>query len=507
MPERKVRLFLFVFLLLAVTLLLNSSFAQPPPSKPSSPESQAQEQYERFLAIYRQPSPSASDLKKALDFVATAQNLSPKTYKYSFSLGSVNYALGRYGDAVKWYNQAQTLANTEDQKKDIKPILDDCYAQLSKEKVKSWGNPGISISFIMKEGTVEMDRNTLAKLPQRLPGIGIRDPVQPVVQALTQKVPGIRVIQKDVFLVAGYEDETRLERHYERGIKDFYRYFKKQYFPHDPKRPIVAIIAPSPEPLIKATEQLYPDVKIPKYAPFLGYYNPADNLIMATGGDTGYGTLLHELIHALMASDFPEAPLWLNEGLGSLYERTRWTHDRLEPLPNWRMDVLKEDRVGSLGEIASLAERPDVHLQEIAKIRLLFLFLDQKRLIVDLYSWAKENPGKSSLSEPLSKFQLTESSWQEFIRNTFRDYRAEISSGQAQLTNPEEVRFVQEALNQVMQSSLKVDGFWGPGTEAKLIEFQRRFHLAPDGQVGPKTKAELKRQFTLHRLKALEAPK
>ena len=39
--------------------------------------------------------------------------------------------------------------------------------------------------------------------------------------------------------------------------------------------------------------------------------------------ETGPGTLVHELIHSLMSEDFPEAPIWIAEGLASLYEQCR----------------------------------------------------------------------------------------------------------------------------------------------------------------------------------------
>ena len=51
------------------------------------------------------------------------------------------------------------------------------------------------------------------------------------------------------------------------------------------------------------------------------------------------------MIHALIEADFRQAPAWLNEGLASLYERTRWSPSRLEALPNWRMDGMREEEV------------------------------------------------------------------------------------------------------------------------------------------------------------------
>ncbi len=52
-----------------------------------------------------------------------------------------------------------------------------------------------------------------------------------------------------------------------------------------------------------------------------------------------------------------------------------------------------------------------------------------------------------------------------------------------------QVRQLQELLNSVLteQPFLKVDGIFGPKTQARVIAFQKQAKLVPDGIVGPKT--------------------
>jgi hypothetical protein len=487
---------IILFLLLAF-LLPNYSFGQDPAAKPGSEQAKAEEQYSQFLALYRKPAPSKAELEKALSFVKAAYDLSPSTYKFAFSQGAVYYSLGRYTEASEWFARSRTIAGTEDQRQATQVYRDDCNVQLAKARVKDWGKPGFEMIFTMKQGTVEMERQNVAKLPQRLPKVDVGEPAEPLMTALTAMVPGTKAIKKDVFVIAGYEDEARLERHYDRGVKDFYRFFKGRYFPDGTKRVITIFIAPNPEPLLAATKKLYPDVGIPLYAPFLGYYNPRDNLIMATGGEAGYGTVLHEMVHALMESDFPGAPLWLVEGLASLYERTRWSHSNLEPLPNWRMDQLKEATVGSMADIAGQIDKADLQPQQMAKVRLLLLFFEQQGRMADAYSMVKKSENKMSAPDLISRLGLKETSWQAFVQQTFRDYRVEVSAGNSSMSNPDEVRFVQAALNKTMNAGLKVDGIWGSTTTTKVKEFQRKFNLPANGIAGAKTLAELRRQFTL----------
>jgi hypothetical protein len=60
-----------------------------------------------------------------------------------------------------------------------------------------------------------------------------------------------------------------------------------------------------------------------------GFYSSSKGgmfMNIATGG----GTLVHEIVHPYVEADFPTAPPWLNEGLGSLFEQSaeRWPHRR-----------------------------------------------------------------------------------------------------------------------------------------------------------------------------------
>lgn len=467
---------------------------------------EAEQNYQRFLEVYRQNSPAKSELKNALSFLETANLLAPNTYKYVFSLGALNNSLGNWKEAVEWLEKAGSLTITDEQRDLIQSELEYCQVQLAKAKVSDYGEPGISISFIMKKGTVEMNPDTIDRLPQRLPVVSVGNSVQQLTDELRRAIDGseFQALYHTPFLVVGLDRYDSPESYYEKGIKDFYRYFKAQYFDTQPQRVLTTVISSNPHDLVAATHRLYPSVGLSLYAPFLGYYNPADNLIMATGGRAGYGTLLHEMIHALMAADFPSAPAWLNEGMASLYERSRWRNGRLEALPNWRMDRMREDRIPSLQSLAQSAPQIGLHSSRIDEIRLLLLLLDQRQQMDDLYRIAKQQRSGFSLPAVLDRLNVKEEEWRRFVTETFRDYRAEITRGRGALSNPDEVRFLQQALNEVMGTNLSTDGLWGPSTQQMLVAFQRRQGLTPDGILGPKTLAEIKRQYAIVRVDALD---
>ncbi len=476
-------------------------------SIPASEENPyAEKSYKQFLSIYRKEQATKTELQNALSFLETANNLAPNTYKYVFSLGALNSTLERWEKACEWFEKAKALISSDQQRSEIQIEFEYCQAQLAKLRVSKWSGEGVSISFIMKEGTVELDRDAIDKLPKRLPIVNVGEPSNSLEAAIQNKLSSmtVRFYRKDPFLIVALRDATSPEVHYEKGIKDFYQYFSVQYFTQLPRRLLVVIISSAPYPLVEATRLLYPEVRIPVYAPFLGYYNPADNLIMATGGSAGYGTLLHEMIHALIESDFPQTPPWLNEGLASLYERSQWTSGRLNALPNWRLDRMRLGDIPSFLTLEHEAARIGLHSSEIAPIRLFLLYLDQRHQVADVYRMMKQGGPEFSMEKAINNLKLNENDWRSFAQNTFRDYRTEMAQGRSEPSNPDEVRFVQQALNLILGAELKVDGFWGESTQAKLVVFQQRFNLKPDGKLGSQTKNELKRQDALKRLTELE---
>lgn len=58
--------------------------------------------------------------------------------------------------------------------------------------------------------------------------------------------------------------------------------------------------------------------------------------------NTGTGTLVHEMTHALVRYDFPDIPSWFNEGLGSLYERCSLNNKTILGYVNWRLPSLQD---------------------------------------------------------------------------------------------------------------------------------------------------------------------
>ena len=119
-------------------------------------------------------------------------------------------------------------------------------------------------------------------------------------------------------------------------------------------------IAEAPtKPTANPPQVLFGDSGISIY----GYYKPSVRTLLANIA-TGDGTLLHELTHALLDFELPDAPVWLNEGLASLHEQCRFRSDGdgpwIEGLVNWRLEGLQQViRQGRLRSLGSMIEELD----------------------------------------------------------------------------------------------------------------------------------------------------
>jgi hypothetical protein len=75
-------------------------------------------------------------------------------------------------------------------------------------------------------------------------------------------------------------------------------------------------------------------------SPF-GVYHPEVRRIVMNAGP-GLGTLTHELVHPIVEADFPKAPIWINEGIASLFEAPTLGPKRgeIHGMKNWRLPRL-----------------------------------------------------------------------------------------------------------------------------------------------------------------------
>ena len=137
---------------------------------------------------------------------------------------------------------------------------------------------------------------------------------------------------------------------------------------------------------------------------------------------------MHELVHALIAPDFPNVPDWFNEGLGSLYEQSSLGADRITGHENWRLPGLQRAiREGELRSLRELIEDGAFYDRErvgvnYAQARYLLMYLQEKGLLPEYYQRfranAKDDPQGLKTLEALIKpksLELFEKEWRKWV--------------------------------------------------------------------------------------------
>lgn len=165
----------------------------------------------------------------------------------------------------------------------------------------------------------------------------------------------------------------------------------RTYFQTRPQEVIVVLLFQDDASYLRGAKELFNDSDVSRF----GYYR-TESRTLVINTSTGAGTLVHELTHALMASDFPDAPRWLQEGLSSLHEQCYIREDRIIGLPNWRLKELqKAVEEKRLRPLSDLLTKDDFYgpLRSLnyAHARYLCMYMQEKGLLQKFYQEFRQN--------------------------------------------------------------------------------------------------------------------
>jgi len=93
---------------------------------------------------------------------------------------------------------------------------------------------------------------------------------------------------------------------------------RASFFAREPGKIVSIWVFPDEESYMRGASATLGTIPTTPY----GFYRPCRRQLVVNAG-LGWGTMVHELVHAFMAADFPDAPVWMNEGLASLFEAPR----------------------------------------------------------------------------------------------------------------------------------------------------------------------------------------
>ncbi|MBL7223175.1 MAG: hypothetical protein ISS72_04920 [Candidatus Brocadiae bacterium] len=146
-----------------------------------------------------------------------------------------------------------------------------------------------------------------------------------------------RTAHDGVFIVAGNLPRATFDRIRRRTIRLCAERMWQAYFTTKPDYPIVIYLFADDRTYRAGAKKLFGDTDVSHF----GYYRPWDHTLVMNIG-TGTGTLVHEMTHALMKPDFPDAPTWFDEGLASLHEQCSVGRDTIIGHENWRLPALQK---------------------------------------------------------------------------------------------------------------------------------------------------------------------
>jgi hypothetical protein len=185
------------------------------------------------------------------------------------------------------------------------------------------------IRFRLKHGVLR-DVHATAKFTSA-------DYAQHVMQVRKRASDEFTVIIQKPFVVAGDEPAATVRSRANGTIRWATERLKRSYFPEDPDDILSIWLFKDKESYDKHTEEIFGDWPD---TPF-GYFSHTHKALIMNI-DTGGGTLVHEIVHPFMASNFPECPAWFNEGLASLYEQCTDNRGRIWGRTNWRLAGLQK---------------------------------------------------------------------------------------------------------------------------------------------------------------------
>ena len=246
------------------------------------------------------------------------------------------------------------------------------------------------------------------------------------IRELRKKVPheGFSVVIAKPFVVVGDEDPDKVRSRARGTVAWAVEKLKRDYFREDPAEIIDVWLFADTASYEHHNEMLFGSRPS---TPF-GFYSP-QNRALVMNISTGGGTLVHEIVHPFMASNFPECPAWFNEGLASLYEQSAERNGRIAGLTNWRLAGLQK-AIG-LGKVPPFETLCGTTTREFydedpgtnyAQARYLCYYLQEQGLLVKYYhafreGAAQDPTGVETLKAVLGEDDLAafQQRWQEFV--------------------------------------------------------------------------------------------
>ena len=232
------------------------------------------------------------------------------------------------------------------------------------------------------------------------------------------------IVIQSPFVVVGDEPQQEVQKRAEGTVKWAVDKLKQDFFTKDPNVILDVWLFKDEASYEKHNRLIFGEQPTTPY----GYYS-SHHQALIMNISTGGGTLVHEIVHPFIESNFPACPPWLNEGMGSLYEQCGEEDGHIHGYTNWRLPGLQRAiKAGNVPPFkALLAMDTNAFYNEdkgvnYGQARYLCYYLQQKGLLIkfyqEFYARQKEDPtGYKSLQKVLNETNMVrfQKKWEKFV--------------------------------------------------------------------------------------------
>lgn len=155
--------------------------------------------------------------------------------------------------------------------------------------------------------------------------------------------------------------------------------------------------------------------------PSAGFYHRQDGLILATTANDD-DALRRQLMRALVLADNPDAPRWFEQAAARLYASGEWRSGKLTPTLDASMKLIAADEDLDYDVFAGICDCSEATAEQLALIRLLLVFLEQRDELPALHAAIKHHGRYTTLLEALDAMNFDRVAWKDFAERSVRSY-------------------------------------------------------------------------------------
>jgi len=255
----------------------------------------------------------------------------------------------------------------------------------------------------------QIEKSPLSHLDEILPGYNYNEVIEKYQNTLPS---GFSITRYKYFVIFSDLDESQTYTLIENDVKNTSTAMTGNYAEKVPDI-VTPIILFKEYDSYKDFALINYDIPEHDLSPY-GFYKISKNVIVVRYV-SWKGSILHEVTHRFLRSDFPDIPSWFDEGFAALNEKSTFINGNLSGDFSWRIiSIRRAFENNTYTGLRTLMESNDEELYGhrssyyYAQSRYLLMMLQQKGLLKDYYvlfreTYSKDETGIKQLEKVMKK--------------------------------------------------------------------------------------------------------